>query len=99
MENAPLDLLYPVLGHLDRHDLVNTALVSSTFNRVAIPLLYRVISSRISEEKVHIGSVLSFSVLFDSNYQQVLLHPCTTLLQRPELAQYVRKVTETGILS
>ncbi|KAG9312161.1 hypothetical protein JVU11DRAFT_7451 [Chiua virens] len=28
--------------------------------------------------------------------QKVLFHPCTTLLQRPELAQYVRKVTETG---
>ncbi|KAI9568831.1 hypothetical protein HD554DRAFT_2204841 [Boletus coccyginus] len=77
MENVPLDLLYPVLDHLDRPDLVNTALVSSTFNRVATPLLYRAISSRISEEKV-------------------LLHPCTTLLRRPELAQYVRKVTETG---
>lgn len=52
MENAPLDLLYPVLDHLDRPDLVNAALVSSTFNRVATPLLYRAISSRISEEKV-----------------------------------------------
>ncbi|KAF8141156.1 hypothetical protein EV363DRAFT_1391638 [Boletus edulis] len=77
MENVPLDLLYPILDHLDRRDLVNAALVSSTFNRVATPLLYGAISSRISEKKV-------------------LLHPCTTLLQRPELSQYVRKVTETG---
>ena len=53
-ENLPLDLLYPVLDHLDRSDLLNTALVSSTFNRVATPLLYRAISSRISEEKVRI---------------------------------------------
>jgi hypothetical protein len=51
-ENVPLDLLYPVLDHLDRNDLVNTALVSSTFNRAATPRLYSAISSRISEEKV-----------------------------------------------
>jgi hypothetical protein len=67
MENVPLDLLYPVLDHLDRRDLVNTALVSSTFNRVATPLLYRVISSRISEEKVHIDPAFSFPVLFGLN--------------------------------
>ncbi|KAN0081359.1 hypothetical protein V8E55_008983 [Tylopilus felleus] len=76
MENVPLDLLYPVLDHLDRRDLVNTALVSSKFNCVTTPLLYRTISSH-TEEKV-------------------LFHPCTTLLRRPELALYIRKVTETG---
>ncbi|KAH0829117.1 hypothetical protein J3R83DRAFT_2593 [Lanmaoa asiatica] len=76
MENVSVDLLYPVFDYLDRCDLVNAVLVSVTFNRVATPLLYRTLDSRISKEKV--------------------LHPCTTLLQRPELARYVRKVTETG---
>ena len=28
-----------------------------------------------------------------------MFHPCTTLLQRPELAHYVRKVTETGLFT
>lgn len=52
MQDLPLDLLYPILDHLDRPDLVNTALVNTTFNNVTTPLLYRVISSRITEEKV-----------------------------------------------
>lgn len=52
MENVPLDLIYPVLHYLDRRDLVNAALVSSTFNRAATPLLYRTLDSRITEEKV-----------------------------------------------
>lgn len=62
MENVPLDLLYPVLDHLDRRDLVNTALVSSKFNCVTTPLLYRTISSH-TEEKVRIYPI-SFPVFW-----------------------------------
>ncbi|KAL0955714.1 hypothetical protein HGRIS_001934 [Hohenbuehelia grisea] len=73
----PFDLLPPILARLaDRRDWHACALVSKTFNRVATPLLYRKLDSR----------VLSKSTLS---------HPCTTLLARPELAQYVRHVTET----
>ena len=59
MDHVPLDLLGPILVHLDRRDLVNAALVSSTFNSIATPLLYRTLDSRISEEKVHEVSALS----------------------------------------
>lgn len=54
VDSVPLDLLYPVFDHLDRRNLVNAALVSSTFNRAATPLLYRTLDSRVSEEKVHL---------------------------------------------
>ncbi|KAF9228477.1 hypothetical protein BS17DRAFT_793184 [Gyrodon lividus] len=76
-EKVPVDLLQPVLDHLDRRDLVTTALVSWSFNRAATPLLYRTLDSHIQDKNV-------------------LLHPSTTLLQRPELAQYVWNITETG---
>ncbi|KAJ6589986.1 hypothetical protein DFH09DRAFT_1140592 [Mycena vulgaris] len=77
-QDLPLDLLRPILEQLtDRRDWNSCALVSKNFNRVAIPLLYSVLDSR----------VVSKTLVY---------HPSTTLIQRPELAQYVRHVTETG---
>ncbi|KAJ6631493.1 hypothetical protein B0H10DRAFT_496413 [Mycena sp. CBHHK59/15] len=78
MQDLPFDLLRPILEQLtDRRDWNSCALVSKNFNRVAIPLLYSVLDSR----------VVSKTLVY---------HPSTTLNQRPELAQYVRHVTETG---
>lgn len=54
MENIAVDLLYPILDHFDRRDLVNAVLVNSTFNRAATPLLYKTLDSRISREKAHV---------------------------------------------
>ncbi|KAJ7496781.1 hypothetical protein FB451DRAFT_1208764 [Mycena latifolia] len=78
MQDLPLDLLRPILEYLtDRRDWNSCALVNKNFNRVAIPLLYSVLDSRIVSKTL-------------------VYHPSTTLNQRPELAQYVRHVTETG---
>ncbi|KAJ7772009.1 hypothetical protein DFH07DRAFT_997798 [Mycena maculata] len=77
-QDLPLDLIRPILEQLaDRQDWNSCALVNRTFNRVAIPLLYSVLDSRV------VSKTLAY-------------HPSTTLNQRPELAQYVRHVTETG---
>ncbi|KAJ7503080.1 hypothetical protein B0H11DRAFT_2155072 [Mycena galericulata] len=77
-QDLPLDLLRPILEQLaDRRDWNSCALVNKTFNRVATPLLYSVLDSR----------VVSKTLVY---------HPSTTLNQRPELAKYVRHVTETG---
>ncbi|KAJ7125235.1 hypothetical protein C8R44DRAFT_840362 [Mycena epipterygia] len=78
MQDLPLDLVRPILEQLtDRRDWNSCALVNKNFNRVAIPLLYSVLDSR----------VVSKTLVY---------HPSSTLNQRPELAQYVRHVTETG---
>ncbi|KAJ7032750.1 hypothetical protein C8F04DRAFT_1211056 [Mycena alexandri] len=46
--DLPLDLLRPILEHLtERHDLSSCVLVNRNFNRVAIPLLYSVLDSRV----------------------------------------------------
>ncbi|KAG5646222.1 hypothetical protein DXG03_004048 [Asterophora parasitica] len=78
LQDLPADILPPILAQLsDRADWHSCALVSKVFNRVATPLLYRTLDSRIiSKSVVH--------------------HPSATLLKRPEYAQYVRRVTETG---
>ncbi|KAJ7736905.1 hypothetical protein B0H16DRAFT_111631 [Mycena metata] len=77
-QDLPLDLLRPILEQLtERRDLSSCVLVNRNFNRVAIPLLYSVLDSR----------VVSKTLVY---------HPSTTLIKRPELAQYVRHVTETG---
>ncbi|KAJ6593356.1 hypothetical protein B0H19DRAFT_1089953 [Mycena capillaripes] len=81
MQDLPLDLLRPILEQLtDRRDLSSCVLVNKNFNRAAIPLLYSVLDSRI---------------VFSSE-KTVVYHPSTTLNRRPELAKYVRHVTETG---
>ncbi|KAJ7876056.1 hypothetical protein B0H14DRAFT_2714450 [Mycena olivaceomarginata] len=78
----PLDLLRPILEQLtDRRDLSSCVLVNRNFNRAAIPLLYSVLDSR---------------VVSRSGDKTVVYHPSTTLNKRPEFAQYVRHVTETG---
>ncbi|KIJ66011.1 hypothetical protein HYDPIDRAFT_151768 [Hydnomerulius pinastri MD-312] len=76
-EKVPVDLLQPILDHLNRRDLGVATLVSWSFNRAATPLLYRTIDSHINDNNV-------------------LLHPSTTLLKRPQLAHFVRNITETG---
>ncbi|TFK45070.1 hypothetical protein BDQ12DRAFT_621679 [Crucibulum laeve] len=54
-QNLPTDLLPPILAQLtDRRDWHACALVSKVFNRVASPLLYRTLDSRIvSKSLVH----------------------------------------------
>ncbi|KAH9485727.1 hypothetical protein JR316_0002642 [Psilocybe cubensis] len=77
-QELPVDILPPILSHLaERKDWHACTLVSKTFCRVATPLLYSTLDSRIISKTL-------------------LHHPCTTLLRRPELARYVRRVTETG---
>ncbi|KAF7362351.1 hypothetical protein MVEN_00581800 [Mycena venus] len=78
----PLDLLRPILEQLTdrRRDLSSCALVNRNFNRAAIPLLYSVLDSRVVSK----------------SDKTVVYHPSTTLNKRPELAQYVSHVTETG---
>ena len=47
-QNLPLDILPPIIGQLtDRKDWHACALVSKAFNRIATPLLYRTLDSRI----------------------------------------------------
>ncbi|KAF8817512.1 hypothetical protein BYT27DRAFT_7199043 [Phlegmacium glaucopus] len=77
-QDLPFDVLPPMLSQLtDRRDWHACTLVNKSFCRVATPLLYRTLDSRIiSKTLVH--------------------HPSSTLLQRPQLALYVRHVTETG---
>ena len=46
-EKIPLDILYPILEHLnDRLDLHAAALTSRCFNAAATPLLYRKLDTR-----------------------------------------------------
>jgi F-box-like len=46
--DLPLDILPPILAHLsDRRDWHACALVSRIFNRIATPLLYRTLDSRV----------------------------------------------------
>jgi hypothetical protein len=47
-QELPLDILPPILAQLsDRKDWHACALVSKTFNRIATPLLYRALDSRV----------------------------------------------------
>ncbi|KAJ7270095.1 hypothetical protein B0H12DRAFT_1310749 [Mycena haematopus] len=80
-QDLPLDLLRPILEQVtDRRDLSSCVLVNRNFNCAAIPLLYSVLDSRVVSK----------------SEKTVVYHPSTTLNKRPELAQYVRHVTETG---
>ena len=80
--HLPLDVLQPILTYLetDRRDCHACALVNRSFNAVATPLLYGKLDSRIKRV----------------SGQDKLYHPSSTLLARPELAKYVRHVTESG---
>jgi hypothetical protein len=50
-QNLPADILPPILDHLvDRKDLNACSLVSWMFYRVATPLLYRTLDSRIASK-------------------------------------------------
>ncbi|KAK7057668.1 hypothetical protein R3P38DRAFT_1182987 [Favolaschia claudopus] len=78
----PLDLLGPIMEQLSdsRRALSACVLVNRSFNHAAMPLLYSVLDSR----------------LVSKSDKTLVYHPSMTLNRRPELAQYVRHVTETG---
>ncbi|KZT21105.1 hypothetical protein NEOLEDRAFT_1074225 [Neolentinus lepideus HHB14362 ss-1] len=80
LQELPLDLLYPILDELDRKDLHSATLLSSKINPVATSILYRTLDSRTTLRN---GIVR-------------VLHPATTLLQKPELTKHVRHVREQG---
>ncbi|KAJ3858663.1 hypothetical protein EV359DRAFT_75829 [Lentinula novae-zelandiae] len=81
--DLPFDLIHPIIEYLtDRTDWKSCCLVSKSFNKVATPLLYRTLDSRI----IHNTNDLN----------TILYHPATTLLSKPSLALHVRHLTETG---
>ncbi|TFK50924.1 hypothetical protein OE88DRAFT_1630681 [Heliocybe sulcata] len=80
LTELPLDLLYPILEELDRKDLHSATLLSARINPVATSILYRTVDSRTTLQN---GIVR-------------VLHPATTLLQKPELTKHVRHVREQG---
>ena len=60
-QDLPLDILPPIINQLtDRKDWHACALASKTFNRVATPLLYRTLDSRV------ISKVSKYHSLFSS---------------------------------
>lgn len=84
----PFDILPHILGQLcDSKDWNSCTLVSRVFNRVATPLLYRTLHPRICLRLAPADGMISQT-------QPIVHHPSTTLLKRPELALYVRHVTE-----
>ncbi|KAG1781999.1 hypothetical protein EV702DRAFT_1239159 [Suillus placidus] len=96
--NIPFDLLQPILIHIpDRRHLNAAALVSRAFNRAVTPLLYRRLDSQV-KRNVRLLLISRVRILNCVYYNQILHHPSATLLKRPELAQYVWHVTETGNL-
>ncbi|KAJ3737608.1 hypothetical protein DFJ43DRAFT_1128734 [Lentinula guzmanii] len=91
-QDLPFDLIQPILEHLtDRTDWNSCCLVSKSFNKVAIPLLYQTLDSRIITQSKSRNSHID-----SNNSKPILYHPATTLLSRPSLANHVRHVTETG---
>jgi hypothetical protein len=65
-QDLPLDILPPILAQLsDRKDWHACALVSKVFNRVATPLLYRTLDSRVIS-KVSIFIFARSKVYFQS---------------------------------
>ncbi|KAJ3748535.1 hypothetical protein DFH05DRAFT_1520130 [Lentinula detonsa] len=91
-QDLPFDLIQPILEHLtDRTDWNSCCLVSKSFNKVAIPLLYQTLDSRIITQSKSRNSHID-----SNNSNPILYHPATTLLSRPSLANHVRHVTETG---
>ncbi|KAJ4483607.1 hypothetical protein J3R30DRAFT_3680978 [Lentinula aciculospora] len=90
--DLPFDLIQPILEYLtDRRDWNACCLVSKSFNKVATPLLYRTLDSRIiTQPKNHSSNNHT------NNLNPVLYHPATTLISKPSLAIHVRHVTETG---
>ncbi|KAJ4487186.1 hypothetical protein C8J55DRAFT_424180, partial [Lentinula edodes] len=90
--DLPFDLIQPIIEYLtDRTDWNSCCLVSKSFNKVATPLLYRTLDSRIIQSKNHHNSNSNTNDL-----NTILYHPATTLLSKPSLALHVRHLTETG---
>ncbi len=106
-ENIPSDLVAPILEHLlDRRDLGQCALVGWTFNRVATPLLYRTLDSRIRRVVGpfhYLGSSQANTVPDvtspQNGVERSIAHPSKILLQKPAYPKYVRHVRETGEVS
>ncbi|KAJ3848299.1 hypothetical protein EV368DRAFT_49581 [Lentinula lateritia] len=92
MLDLPFDLIHPIIEYLtDRTDWNSCCLVSKSFNKVATPLLYQTLDSRIIQSKNHHNSNSNTNDL-----NTILYHPATTLLSKPSLALHVRHLTETG---
>ncbi|KAI0712786.1 hypothetical protein C8T65DRAFT_574448 [Cerioporus squamosus] len=79
----PLDVLPLILEHLsDRRELCTCAQLSKAFHHAATPLLYRTLDVRVvTKRKLQTA---------------IVVHPSTTILQRPDYAKYVRHVRESG---
>ncbi|RPD57433.1 hypothetical protein L227DRAFT_578036 [Lentinus tigrinus ALCF2SS1-6] len=79
----PLDVLPLILEHLsDRRDLCTCAQLSKAFHHAATPLLYRILDVRVVTKR--------------RLQTAIVVHPSTTILQKPEYAKYVRHVRENG---
>lgn len=62
--DLPLDILYPILTNLnDAKDWCVCALVNKTFNKAAIPLLYRNLDTRIITKVSRTEMVVRATVL------------------------------------
>jgi hypothetical protein len=95
--DLPLDILYPILEHLnDAKDWCVCAVVNKTFNKGATPLLYRSLDTRIISKVSRRLIVVVSAAVLRCDLQSVVHHPASTLLKRPELASYVHHVTESG---
>ncbi|KAI0087091.1 hypothetical protein BDY19DRAFT_300212 [Irpex rosettiformis] len=76
-----LDIISLIVEHVhDRRDLYNCALVNRPFHCAVTPRLYRVLDT----QRTH-----------GINGSRVV-HPASTLLQRPAYANYVRHISETA---
>ncbi|KAI0669401.1 hypothetical protein C8Q78DRAFT_977327 [Trametes maxima] len=81
----PLDVLPLILEHLtDRRDLHTCAQISKAFNHATTPLLYRTLDVRLTA--------------YNTMQRPIVVHPSTTILERPEFARYVRHVRENAAL-
>ncbi|KAI0698320.1 hypothetical protein C8T65DRAFT_660923 [Cerioporus squamosus] len=66
----------------DRRELCTCAQLSKAFHHAATPLLYRTLDVRVvTKRKLQTA---------------IVVHPSTTILQRPDYAKYVRHVRESG---
>lgn len=88
----PLDILHLIFQNLTDHkDKYACALVNRTFCAVVTPLLYSELKPRSARDSISSSVTNRFQSLPSRVY-----HPALTLLSRPELAKYVRHITEDG---
>jgi hypothetical protein len=75
-QDLPFDILPPILAQLiDRRDWHACALASKTFNRVATPLLYSTLDSRILSKVTEIYLINTFTLTFNSTSPSSSIHP------------------------